>query len=54
MIGRRGESRDFFIDAITLRDGYGLLSEEGHPRIGALSGNFPRTYPMVGLTLNAI
>ena len=54
MIGRRDEARDMFIDALTLRNRYGLLSEDVDPRTGALWGNFPQTYSMAGLILTAI
>jgi GH15 family glucan-1,4-alpha-glucosidase len=54
MIGRRDEARDLFIDALKLRNRYGLLSEDVDPRTGALWGNFPQTYSMAGLILTAI
>jgi GH15 family glucan-1,4-alpha-glucosidase len=52
--GRRDEARDLFIDALKLRNSYGLLSEDVDPRTGALWGNFPQTYSMAGLILTAI
>ena len=52
--GRREEARDMFIDALRLRNRYGLLSEDVHPATGKLWGNFPQTYSMSGLILTAI
>jgi GH15 family glucan-1,4-alpha-glucosidase len=53
-IGRRDEARDMFVDALRLRNRYGLLSEDVHPVTGKLWGNFPQTYSMSGLILSAI
>ncbi len=53
-IGRREEAREMFIDALSLRNRYGLLSEDVHPLTGKLWGNFPQTYSMSGLILSAI
>ena len=53
-IGRREEARDMFVDALRLRNRYGLLSEDVHPVTGKLWGNFPQTYSMAGLILTAI
>jgi GH15 family glucan-1,4-alpha-glucosidase len=53
-IGRREEARDMFVDALKLRNRYGLLSEDVHPVTGKLWGNFPQTYSMSGLILTAI
>ena len=50
-IGRRDEARDMFVDALELRNRYGLLSEDVHPVTGKLWGNFPQTYSMSGLIL---
>ncbi len=52
--GRRDEARDMFVDALKLRNRYGLLSEDVHPLTGKLWGNFPQTYSMSGLILTAI
>jgi len=52
--GRRDEARDMFVDALKLRNRYGLLSEDVHPLTGRLWGNFPQTYSMSGLILTAI
>jgi GH15 family glucan-1,4-alpha-glucosidase len=54
MTGRREEARDRFIDALKIRNRYGLLSEDVHPTTGALWGNFPQTYSMAGLILTAM
>ena len=43
-----------FIDALQHRNRYGLLSEDIHPETGALWGNFPQTYSMVGLIHSAM
>ena len=53
-IGRREEARDMFVDALRLRNRYGLLSEDVHPVTGKLWGNFPQTYSMSGLISSAI
>ena len=52
--GRRDEAREMFVDALKLRNHYGLLSEDVHPLTGKLWGNFPQTYSMSGLILTAI
>ena len=52
--GRRDEAKDMFVDALKLRNRYGLLSEDVHPVTGKLWGNFPQTYSMSGLILTAI
>jgi GH15 family glucan-1,4-alpha-glucosidase len=54
VIGQRSEARDQFVDALRLRNRYGLLSEDVHPVTGALWGNFPQTYSMAGLILTAM
>ena len=53
-IGRRDEARDMFVDALKLRNRYGLLSEDVHPVTGKLWGNFPQTYSMSGLISTAM
>jgi GH15 family glucan-1,4-alpha-glucosidase len=53
-IGRRDEAREMFVDALKLRNCYGLLSEDVHPQTGKLWGNIPQTYSMSGLILTAI
>ena len=40
--------------ALDLRNSYGLLAEDIHPQTGALWGNFPQTYSMVGLINSAM
>ncbi len=53
-IGRKEDARDMFIDALKLRNSYGLMSEDVHPVTGELWGNFPQTYSMAGIILSAI
>jgi GH15 family glucan-1,4-alpha-glucosidase len=53
-MGRREDARGLFLDALTHRNRYGLLSEDIHPETGALWGNFPQTYSMAGLLLTAM
>ena len=54
LLGRVEEAREMFGDALKLRNHYGLLSEDVHPRTGALWGNFPQTYSMAGLITTAM
>lgn len=51
---RHEEARGLFVDALALRNRYGLFSEDVDPRTGKLWGNFPQTYSMSGLILTAI
>jgi len=51
--GQRDEAREMFVDALGLRNRYGLLSEDVHPVTGKLWGNFPQTYSMSGLILTS-
>jgi GH15 family glucan-1,4-alpha-glucosidase len=53
-IGRKEDARDMFIDALKLRNSYGLMSEDVHPGTKELWGNFPQTYSMAGLILSAM
>jgi GH15 family glucan-1,4-alpha-glucosidase len=53
-LGRRDEAREMFVDALRLRNRYGLLSEDVHPVTGELWGNFPQTYSMSGLIQSAM
>jgi len=48
-VGRRREARRIFEQLLTRRNPLGLLSEDIDPTTGALWGNFPQTYSMVGL-----
>ncbi len=48
-LGRREEARALFENMLTRRNPVGLLSEDLDPVTGALWGNFPQTYSMVGL-----
>src|SRR3546814_972324 len=47
--GRRDEAREIFETMLAARNHLGLLSEDVDPKTGALWGNFPQTYSMVGL-----
>jgi GH15 family glucan-1,4-alpha-glucosidase len=53
-IGRKEDARNMFIDALKLRNSYGLMSEDVHPATNELWGNFPQTYSMAGIILSAI
>jgi len=53
-LGRHEEARARYVDALSLRNSYGLLSEDIHPQTGALWGNFPQTYSMAGIILSAL
>jgi GH15 family glucan-1,4-alpha-glucosidase len=53
-LGRREEARERYVDALALRNSYGLLAEDIHPETGALWGNFPQTYSMAGVILSAM
>jgi GH15 family glucan-1,4-alpha-glucosidase len=53
-IGRKEDAREMFIDALKLRNSYGLMSEDVHPATKELWGNFPQTYSMAGIILSAI
>jgi GH15 family glucan-1,4-alpha-glucosidase len=52
-LGRRGEAREHFLDIVSHRNAFGLLSEDLHPETGALWGNIPQTYSMAGLVNSA-
>ena len=53
-IGRVAEARQLFEAVLALRNHVGLLSEDLDPATGALWGNFPQTYSMVGIILAAM
>jgi GH15 family glucan-1,4-alpha-glucosidase len=53
-LGRREEARERYVDALSLRNRYGLLSEDIDPGTGAMWGNFPQTYSMAGIILSAM
>jgi GH15 family glucan-1,4-alpha-glucosidase len=53
-IGRRDEARELFENILARRNHLGLLSEDIDPKTGALWGNFPQTYSMVGLINSAM
>ena len=48
-MGRKDEARRLFENILAHRTRLGLLSEYIDPKTGALWGNFPQTYSMVGL-----
>jgi len=52
-IGRTQEARDLFTRALSLRNSFGLLAEDVDFKTGALWGNFPQAYSMVGLINSA-
>lgn len=53
-IGRRDEARRIFEELLARRNHVGLLSEDIDPETGALWGNFPQTYSMVGIIVAAM
>lgn len=53
-IGRREEARHLFEELLARRNHVGLLSEDIDPETGALWGNFPQTYSMVGIIVAAM
>lgn len=48
-IGRTEEARELFVDVLSRRNSFGLLSEDIHPATGELWGNLPQTYSMAGI-----
>jgi GH15 family glucan-1,4-alpha-glucosidase len=53
-VGRRDEARALFTNMLDKRNSLGLLSEDIDPISGELWGNFPQTYSMVGIIMNAM
>ena len=53
-IGRTEEARERFLDILSHRNAYGILSEDLHPVTGELWGNFPQTYSMAGIINTAM
>ncbi|MDX1484421.1 MAG: glycoside hydrolase family 15 protein [Alphaproteobacteria bacterium] len=53
-LGRRDEARALFERMLSVRNPCGLLSEDLDIQTGALWGNFPQTYSMVGLINSAM
>jgi GH15 family glucan-1,4-alpha-glucosidase len=53
-IGRVEPARQLFEAVLARRNHVGLLSEDLDPATGALWGNFPQTYSMVGIILAAM
>lgn len=53
-VGRHDEARALFTNMLEKRNSLGLLSEDLDPESGELWGNFPQTYSMVGIIMNAM
>lgn len=53
-IGRTEEARERFLDILSHRNAFGILSEDLHPVTGELWGNFPQTYSMAGIINSAM
>jgi GH15 family glucan-1,4-alpha-glucosidase len=53
-IGRRDEAVELFERILSLRNSFGLFSEDADYTTGELWGNFPQTYSMVGLINSAV
>ena len=53
-IGRREQARELFEHMLSCRNGAGLLSEDLDPTTLEPWGNFPQTYSMVGIIMNAM
>jgi GH15 family glucan-1,4-alpha-glucosidase len=53
-IGRRDEARGLFVRILSLRNSFGLFSEDVDLKTGELWGNFPQSYSMVGLINSAV
>ena len=53
-IGRKPQARAIFETMLAARNHLGLLSEDTHPVSGAMWGNFPQTYSMVGIINAAV
>jgi GH15 family glucan-1,4-alpha-glucosidase len=47
--GRTTEARELFENMLACRNHLGLLSEDINPETSELWGNFPQTYPLVGI-----
>ena len=53
-IGRKEEAKELFEHILSLRNSFGLFSEDADFTTGELWGNFPQTYSMVGLINSAV
>ena len=53
-IGQLEEARNHFSRLLSKRNALGLLSEDLDPVTGALWGNYPQTYSMVGIINSAV
>ena len=47
--GRKDEARELFMELLSKRNSFGLLSEDINPVSGQLWGNLPQTYSMAGI-----
>jgi GH15 family glucan-1,4-alpha-glucosidase len=54
VIGRKDEAKELFEHILSLRNSFGLFSEDADYTTGELWGNFPQTYSMVGLINSAV
>jgi GH15 family glucan-1,4-alpha-glucosidase len=53
-IGQRERARELFEELLAVRNPLGLMSEDTAFEDGALWGNFPQTYSMVGIINGAV
>ncbi len=53
-VGRRDEARERFVDILSHRNHFGILSEDLDAATGELWGNFPQTYSMAGIINSAM
>jgi GH15 family glucan-1,4-alpha-glucosidase len=53
-IGRKEEARERFLDILSHRNAFGILSEDLDAVTGQLWGNFPQTYSMAGIINTAM
>ena len=53
-IGRKDEARELFVNILTKRNSFGVLSEDIHPTTGQLWGNIPQTYSMAAIINSGI
>ncbi len=53
-IGRKDEARERYLDILSHRNAFGILSEDLDPVTGELWGNFPQTYSMAGIINSAM
>ena len=53
-VGRTEEARERYVDILSHRNHFGILSEDLHAATGQLWGNFPQTYSMAGIINSAM